>query len=134
MQAKFPEQSVSTVHLAPRPTGGITTGVSDFAVGSAGAVADGAGAGMTNQSIFGGGSRLVFDVLMNSQNQQFIYQGISALLMGGGFSGTFTTYGVTVAVNGAALPATALVDQFYADVQAMGGRRWDTSSLIKRLR
>lgn len=67
--------------------------------------ADGAGAGMTNQSIFGGGSRLVFDVLMNSQNQQFIYQGISALLMGGGFSGTYTTYGVTVAVNGAALPA-----------------------------
>ena len=36
--------------------------------------------------------------------------------------------------NGATLPATALVDQFYADVQAMGGRRWDTSSLIKRLR
>ena len=36
--------------------------------------------------------------------------------------------------NGAALPVTALVDQFYADVQAMGGRRWDTSSLIKRLR
>jgi 3-hydroxyisobutyrate dehydrogenase len=36
--------------------------------------------------------------------------------------------------NGATLPATAMVDQFYADVQAMGGRRWDTSSLIKRLR
>ncbi len=36
--------------------------------------------------------------------------------------------------NGAQLPATALIDQFYADVQAMGGRRWDTSSLIKRLR
>jgi 3-hydroxyisobutyrate dehydrogenase-like beta-hydroxyacid dehydrogenase len=36
--------------------------------------------------------------------------------------------------NGAALPVTALVDQFYADLQAMGGRRWDTSSLIKRLR
>ena len=35
--------------------------------------------------------------------------------------------------NGAQLPVTALVDQFYADVQAMGGRRWDTSSLIKRL-
>jgi 3-hydroxyisobutyrate dehydrogenase-like beta-hydroxyacid dehydrogenase len=29
---------------------------------------------------------------------------------------------------------TALVDQFYADVQQLGGRRWDTSSLIKRLR
>ncbi len=36
--------------------------------------------------------------------------------------------------NGARLPVTALVDQFYADVQAMGGRRLDTSSLIKRLK
>jgi 3-hydroxyisobutyrate dehydrogenase len=36
--------------------------------------------------------------------------------------------------NGAPLPVTALVDQFYADVQAMGGNRWDTSSLIRRLR
>ncbi len=35
--------------------------------------------------------------------------------------------------NGAQLPVTALVDQFYAEVQAMGGRRWDTSSLIRRL-
>jgi 3-hydroxyisobutyrate dehydrogenase len=36
--------------------------------------------------------------------------------------------------NGARLPVTALVDQFYADVQTMGGQRWDTSSLIKRLK
>jgi 3-hydroxyisobutyrate dehydrogenase len=36
--------------------------------------------------------------------------------------------------NGAHLPVTALVDQFYSDVQTMGGKRWDTSSLIKRLR
>ena len=35
--------------------------------------------------------------------------------------------------NGARLPVTALVDQFYADVQEMGGSRWDTSSLIARL-
>jgi len=35
--------------------------------------------------------------------------------------------------NGASLPVTALVDQFYADVQAKGGNRWDTSSLISRL-
>ena len=35
--------------------------------------------------------------------------------------------------NGATLPVTALVDQFYAEVQRMGGRRWDTSSLIARL-
>ncbi|MDO4592489.1 MAG: oxidoreductase, partial [Comamonadaceae bacterium] len=36
--------------------------------------------------------------------------------------------------NGARLPVTALVDQFYADVQRLGGGRWDTSSLIQRLR
>lgn len=36
--------------------------------------------------------------------------------------------------NGARLPVTALVDQFYADVQAQGGNRWDTSSLVTRLR
>ena len=35
--------------------------------------------------------------------------------------------------NGATLPLTALVDQFYADVQGMGGQRWDTSSLLARL-
>jgi 3-hydroxyisobutyrate dehydrogenase len=36
--------------------------------------------------------------------------------------------------SGAQLPVTALVDQLYAEVQAMGGQRWDTSSLIARLR
>jgi 3-hydroxyisobutyrate dehydrogenase len=36
--------------------------------------------------------------------------------------------------NGSRLPVTALVDQFYADIQAMGGQRWDTSSLITRLK
>ncbi len=36
--------------------------------------------------------------------------------------------------NGAPLPVSALVDQFYADLQALGGGRWDTTSLIRRLR
>ncbi|MBN9040469.1 MAG: oxidoreductase [Rhizobiales bacterium 62-47] len=35
--------------------------------------------------------------------------------------------------NGASLPVTALVDAFYAEVEKMGGRRWDTSSLLARL-
>ena len=70
---------------------------------------DGAGAGMTNQSLFGTGSRLVYDALMNSENREFLYQGLSALLTSGGFSGSFTSYGVTVAVNGTALPAGSAV-------------------------
>jgi 3-hydroxyisobutyrate dehydrogenase len=36
--------------------------------------------------------------------------------------------------NGALLPVTALVDQFYAKIQQKGGGRWDTSSLIRLLR
>ncbi|CAM3345948.1 type-F conjugative transfer system mating-pair stabilization protein TraN [Paracidovorax anthurii] len=70
---------------------------------------DPAGSGMSNQSLFGVGSRLVFDALMNSGNREFLYQGMQALLMGGGFSGSFTSYGVTVAVNGTALPAGSAV-------------------------
>jgi 3-hydroxyisobutyrate dehydrogenase len=35
--------------------------------------------------------------------------------------------------NGARLPVTALVDQLYAEIVAMGGKRWDTSSLLRRL-
>ena len=69
---------------------------------------DSRGAGMTNQSVLGVGSRLVFDILMNSENRQFIYQGIKALLTSGGFSGSFTSYGVTLAVNGTALPASSV--------------------------
>ena len=71
--------------------------------------ADGAGAGMSNQGLFGSGSRLVYDVLMNAENRDFLYHGMSALLTGAGFSGSFTSYGVTVAVNGTALPAGSSV-------------------------
>jgi 3-hydroxyisobutyrate dehydrogenase len=35
--------------------------------------------------------------------------------------------------HGATLPVTALVDQFYSEVEKMGGKRWDTSSLLARL-
>lgn len=64
-----------------------------------------AGAGHNNGSLFGIGSRLVYDVLMNSNNRSFIAAGIKSMLTSYGFSGTFTSYGVTVAVNGVALPA-----------------------------
>ena len=39
----------------------------------------------------------------------------------------------TARANGASLPLTAMVDQYYADIQAMGGHRWDTSSLLARM-
>jgi conjugal transfer mating pair stabilization protein TraN len=70
--------------------------------------ADSAGAGFTNQSLFGVGSRLVFDILMKSSNRRFITQGMNALMTGAGFSGSFTTYGITVAASGTAVPAGAV--------------------------
>jgi conjugal transfer mating pair stabilization protein TraN len=70
---------------------------------------DSAGGGMSNQSVFGVGSKLVFDALMNSGNREFLYHGMRALLLNGGFNGSFTSYGVTVAVNGTALPAGSSV-------------------------
>jgi conjugal transfer mating pair stabilization protein TraN len=91
--------------------------------------ADGAGAGMTNQSLFGTGSRLVFDVLMNAENQQFLIQGMSALLTGAGFSGTFTTYGVTVAVDGAALPTGSAV-LFSGDSLVVAFDPWSLAIMV----
>ena len=71
---------------------------------------DGSGKGMTNQSVFGVGSTLVYDVLMNSENREFLMQGMQALFTSAGFgSGSFTSYGVTMAVNGTALPAGSTV-------------------------
>jgi conjugal transfer mating pair stabilization protein TraN len=70
---------------------------------------DSAGKGMTNQRMFGSGSRLVYDALMNDSNRQFITEGLTAALTSSGFSGTYSTYGITVAVNGSALPAGSTV-------------------------
>ncbi|MEO8248124.1 MAG: conjugal transfer protein TraN [Burkholderiales bacterium] len=83
---------------------------------------NGSGAGMTNQRVFGSGTKLVYDILMNSQNRQFIMQGMSALITGSGFSGSFTAYGVTIAVNGAAVPTgSVVIYSSYASGAAAGG-------------
>ena len=66
---------------------------------------NGAGASMTNQGVFGIGTKLVYDLLTNAQNREFVKSGMSALLTGGSFTGTFTSYGFTVALHGTALPA-----------------------------
>ena len=70
---------------------------------------DAAGAGMNNQTLLGVGSVLVYDVLMNAGNRDFLLHGMSALLSGAGFDGSFTSFGVTVTVNGTALPAGSAV-------------------------
>jgi conjugal transfer mating pair stabilization protein TraN len=79
---------------------------------------DMSGAGMTNQSVGIGRTRLVYDILTNSENLEFISAGLNALIGSAGFSGSFSAYGVTVAVNGTALPAGSTV--LYASSSTAG--------------
>lgn len=85
----------------------------------------------------------VVDVISKGAAQSWQMENRSGTMIAGEFDHGFAVdwmrkdLGICLAeankVN-ASLPVTALVDQFYGDVQAMGGRRWDTSSLIQRLR
>jgi len=85
----------------------------------------------------------VVDVISKGAAQSWQMENRSATMIAGEFEHGFAVdwmrkdLGICLEearkVN-ASLPVTALVDQFYADVQSMGGKRWDTSSLIQRLR
>ncbi len=85
----------------------------------------------------------VVDVISKGAAQSWQMENRSATMIAGEFEHGFAVdwmrkdLGICLEearkVN-ASLPVTALVEQFYADVQSMGGKRWDTSSLIQRLR
>jgi 3-hydroxyisobutyrate dehydrogenase-like beta-hydroxyacid dehydrogenase len=87
------------------------------------------------------GARLV-EVISKGAAQSWQMDNRAATMLAGKFEFGFAVdwmrkdLGICLAEarrNGARLPATALIDQFYAQVQARGGRRWDTSSLIQLL-
>ena len=84
-----------------------------------------------------GSSGWVFGVLVLSMQEDLdttrsaIVGVLFAERLLGGVSGA--VLGPFIDRNGARLPVTALVDQFYKEVQQIGGRRWDTSSLMARL-
>ncbi len=84
----------------------------------------------------------VIEVIRNGAAQSWQMESRSATMIDGKFDHGFAVDWMRKDLamvleegrhNGARLPVTALVDQFYAEVQAMGGGRWDTSSLIARL-
>ncbi len=86
--------------------------------------------------------KLVLDVISKGAAQSWQMENRGATMVDGQFDFGFAVdwmrkdLGLVLEEgrrNGARLPVTALVDQFYADIQQMGGNRWDTSSLIKRL-
>ena len=87
--------------------------------------------------------KLVLDVVSKGAAQSWQMENRGATMVDGKFDFGFAVdwmrkdLGLVLAEarnNGARVPVTALVDQFYGDVQQMGGNRWDTSSLVKRLR
>lgn len=87
-------------------------------------------------------AKLVLDVISKGAAQSWQMENRGATMVDGKFDFGFAVdwmrkdLGICLEEakrNGARLPVTALVDQFYADVQQMGGGRLDTSSLIKRL-
>ena len=84
----------------------------------------------------------VFDVISKGAAQSWQMENRAATMARGEFEFGFAVdwmrkdFAITLEEarkNGAQLPVTALVDQFYAEIQKMGGNRWDTSSLVKRL-
>ncbi len=84
----------------------------------------------------------VIDVISKGAAQSWQMENRSATMLAGeyqhGFAVDWMRKDLAIVLeearsNGASLPVTALVDQFYADVQAAGGGRWDTSSLLTRL-
>ena len=84
-------------------------------------------------------AEIVFACVGNDDDLRAVTTGADGAFEGLGRDAVFvdhTTASAAVAreLDGAALPGTALIDQFYKDVQGMGGGRWDTSSLIRRLR
>ncbi len=84
----------------------------------------------------------VFDVISKGAAQSWQMENRATTMAAGEFEFGFAVdwmrkdFAITLDEarrNGAQLPVTALVDQFYAEIQKMGGKRWDTSSLVKRL-
>lgn len=85
----------------------------------------------------------VMDVISKGAAQSWQMENRSATMIAGefdhGFAVDWMRKDLAICLeearrNGSKLPVAALVDQFYGDVQDMGGRRWDTSSLVQRLR
>ena len=84
----------------------------------------------------------VIDVISKGAAQSWQMENRSKTMIGGkfdfGFAVDWMRKDLSICLdearrNGANLPVTALVDQFYSEVQKMGGARWDTSALIARL-
>ena len=126
-------------HMGPAGSGQLTKMVNQIAIagvvqGLAEAVHFGKSAGLDVEA--------VIDVISKGAAQSWQMENRHKTMLAGKYDFGFAVdwmrkdLGIVLAEarsNSSKLPLTALVDQFYAEVQAMGGNRWDTSSLLARL-
>lgn len=129
----------SVVHMGPSGAGQLTKMVNQICIaGLVQALAE----GMSFAQRAGLDGHKVVDVISKGAAQSWQMENRAHTMLDGAFDFGFAVdwmrkdLGIVLDEarrNGAALPVTAVVDQFYADVQAMGGNRLDTSSLMKRL-
>jgi len=129
----------SVVHMGPSGAGQLTKMVNQICIaGLVQALAE----GMSFAQRAGLDGHKVVDVISKGAAQSWQMENRAHTMLDGAFDFGFAVdwmrkdLGIVLDEarrNGAALPVTAVVDQFYADVQAMGGNRMDTSSLMKRL-
>ena len=126
--------------LGPAGSGQLTKMVNQICIAG---VLEGLAEGMAFAERAGLDPAAVIDVISKGAAQSWQMEHRSPTMIEGhfdfGFAVDWMRKDLAIALaearrNGAALPLTALVDQFYADVQRMGGGRWDTSSLLRRLR
>jgi 3-hydroxyisobutyrate dehydrogenase-like beta-hydroxyacid dehydrogenase len=126
--------------MGPAGAGQLTKMVNQICIAG---LVQGLAEGLAFASRAGLDGELVLDVISKGAAQSWQMENRGKTMLAGKFDFGFAVdwmrkdLGICMAEarrNGAALPVTALIDQFYGDVQAAGGRRWDTSSLITRLR
>ncbi|CAO3413313.1 NAD(P)-dependent oxidoreductase [Azospirillum doebereinerae] len=129
----------SVVHMGPSGAGQLTKMVNQICIAG---LVQGLAEGMSFAQQAGLDGHKVVDVISKGAAQSWQMENRAHTMLDGKFDFGFAVdwmrkdLGIVLDEarrNGAKLPVTALVDQFYGDVQAMGGNRLDTSSLMKRL-
>ncbi len=129
----------AVTHMGPSGAGQLTKMVNQICIAG---MVQGLSEAINFSEKAGLDTTLVIDVISKGAAQSWQMENRAETMIAGKFDYGFAVdwmrkdLGIVLAEserNGAQMPVTALVDQFYKEVQAMGGNRWDTSSLLKRL-
>jgi 3-hydroxyisobutyrate dehydrogenase len=125
VEATLMAYSKAVKHMGPSGSGQLTKMVNQIAIAG---VVQGLAEAVHFAEVAGLDTTAAYDAISKGAAQSWQMDNRWKTMAEGQFE-----FGFAVDWNGAHLSLTALVDQFYSEVQAMGGARWDTSSLAARL-